>query len=121
MNRAREWAKAPDFANDPEHRATVRRSTARDKQHYLQSGLTEIECRGCHAWVMVKKYSSFHTSVQWNPEARTRCGALQQARREGRNSAAVATCQHLSATIDYGVAEGIIPAQSPETDPDGYW
>ena len=31
------------------------------------------------------------------------------------------TCGRLSASIDHGVTEGIIPAESPATDPDGYW
>ncbi|GAC68460.1 hypothetical protein [Gordonia soli] len=115
------WAKAPDFTDDPERRAAVDRATARDREHYLRGGLTEIECRSCHACVMVKKYSSFHTSVQWNAEARGRCDELERIRTEGGNTAMMPTCPRLSASIDHGVAEGIVPGESPESDPDGYW
>ena len=30
-------------------------------------------------------------------------------------------CPRLTASIDHGVAEGIIPREGPEVDPDGYW
>ncbi|GAB36050.1 hypothetical protein [Gordonia otitidis] len=115
------WSKAPDFGDDPQRRAAVHESTARDREHYLRGGMTEIECRGCHACVLVKKTSAHHTSVQWNPDARERCTELARIRAQGGNPALVPTCSRLSASIDHGVAEGIIPSESPESDPDGYW
>ncbi|NDK88780.1 hypothetical protein GYA93_04175 [Gordonia desulfuricans] len=115
------WAKAPDFSGDPERADRVHRATARDRDHYLRGGMTEIECRSCHACVMVKKTSPHHTSVQWNTAARARCDVLDEIRRIGGNPAMMRTCPRLSASIDHGVAEGIIPAESPEVDPDGYW
>ncbi|MGC5258912.1 hypothetical protein ACPXCG_21435 [Gordonia sp. DT218] len=115
------WAKAPDFTSDPQRQDALDCATARDREHYLHGGMTEIECRGCHACVMVKKYSSFHTSVQWNAAARSRCTELERVRREGGHTAMMPTCPRLSASIDHGVAEAIIPSESPESDPDGYW
>ena len=115
------WAKAPDFQNDPDRLARVHEATRRDREHYLQGGMREIECRACHACVLVKKTSSFHTSVQWNADARARCNELERIREQGGNTAMMPTCPRLSASIDHGVAEGIIPAESPESDPDGYW
>jgi hypothetical protein len=120
-NGSPEWAKAPDFAHDPAQRAAVRRATVHDREHYLSAEMTEVECRGCGGCVLVKKYSSFHTTVQWNPEARKQCRVLDQACRDGRSTASVPTCPHLPASIDYRLAEGLIPSESPETDPDGYW
>ncbi|HMS77097.1 hypothetical protein [Gordonia sp. (in: high G+C Gram-positive bacteria)] len=119
--RRNSWAKAPDFAGDPERAAAVARATAGDREHYLRGGMTEIECRSCHACVMVKKTSSYHTSVQWNSDARAKCNELEQLRRSGGNPALMPTCPRMSASINHGVAEGIIPAESPEVDPDGYW
>ena len=115
------WAKAPDFSDDPIRIAAVARATARDREHYLRGGMTEIECRSCHACVLVKKTSPYHTSVQWNPEARAKCDELEEIRRIGGNTAMMRTCSRMSASVDHGVAEGIIPAESPEHDPDGYW
>lgn len=115
------WAKAPDFHDDPARLAAVHAATRRDREHYLRGGMTEIECRSCHACVMVKKTSPHHTSVQWNAQARARCDELERARAEGKNTAMMPTCPRLSASIDHGVAEGIIPPESPASDPDGYW
>ncbi|GAB89741.1 hypothetical protein [Gordonia rhizosphera] len=118
------WAKAPDFHGDPAHLAAVHAATERDRAHYLRGGMAEIECRTCQACVMVKKTSAFHTSVQWNPQARARCTGLERSEDSGKAllpGAVPPTCPRLSASIDHGVAEGIIAAQSPDSDPDGYW
>ncbi|GAC82742.1 hypothetical protein [Gordonia paraffinivorans] len=126
--RTRGWAKAPDFSNDPERAARVHAATERDREHYLRGGMREIECRACHACVLVKKTSPSHTTVQWNADARRRCHGLDQMRAGGDDGngpllpgAMMPTCVRLSASIDHAVAEGIIPAESPEHDPDGYW
>lgn len=124
------WAKAPDFHDDPDRAAAVHARTTRDREHYLRGGMGEIECRACHASVLVKKTSPFHTSVQWNEAARARCTGLEveQLRAGGADGsgpllpgAMMPTCPRLSASIDHGVAEGIIPSESPDSDPDGYW
>ncbi len=120
-SRAEGWAKAPDYHNDPERRAAIEAATARDRQHYLRSGLTELECRACHACVFVKKASPHHTSVQWTAEARERCPAFDEVRADGGNPAMLPGCPRLTASIDHGVAEGIIAREGPEVDPDGYW
>lgn len=115
------WAKAPDFHDDPARSDAVHQATRRDREHYLRGGMTEIECRSCHACVLVKKYSALHTSVQWNADARNRCDELRRVREEGGNPAMQRSCPRLSASITHGVAEGIIPGESPDADPDGYW
>ena len=115
------WAKAPDYSSDPARAAAIADATARDRRHSLAGGLTRIECRACHACVMVKKTSPHHTSVQWNDDALGRCEQIAAIRAEGGNPAMLPTCPRLSASIDHGVAEGIIPRQSPIEDPDGYW
>lgn len=125
----RGWAKAPDFHDDPQRLAAVHEATTRDRDHYLRGGLRPIECRACHACVLVKKTSASHTSVQWNDDARERCIGLtsptaptpDDQNRPLLPGAMMPTCPRLSASIDHGVAEGIIPAESPDSDPDGYW
>ncbi|GAA1481215.1 hypothetical protein GCM10009624_16550 [Gordonia sinesedis] len=118
---AAHWAKAPDFGADPARRAAVHRATERDREHYLRGGMTPLDCRTCHASVLVKKTSDYHTSVQWNADAIARCVELARVRANGGNAAMMPTCPRLSASIDHGVAEGIIPSRSPDSDPDGYW
>lgn len=115
------WAKAPDYTNDPDRLAAIAAATARDRRHYLRGGMSEIECRTCHACVLVKKTSPHHTSVQWNDDALARCSEIAAIRASGGNPALLPTCPRMSASIDHGVAEGIIAPESPEQDPDGYW
>lgn len=115
------WAKAPDYTGDPERLAAIAQATARDKQHYLRGGMAELECRTCHADILVKKTSPHHTSVQWNDDALARCTEIAAIREQGGNPALLPTCPRLSASIDHGVAEGIVPRESPDSDPDGYW
>lgn len=114
------WAKAPAFADDPARRAAVDANTRRDKVHYLDGGLHEIECRACHACVLVKKTSPSQTSVQWTAQARAACTELRSVHESGGNPAMTPTCGRLSASIDHGVAEGIIAPHGPTEDPDGY-
>lgn len=124
-----DWAKAPDFHADPERLAAVHAATDRDRSHYLRGGMRPIECRTCHAQLLVKKTSPHHTSVQWNEEARAQCVGLGQVADEAGSGehnpllpgSMMPTCPRLSASIDHAVAEGIIPAESPAADPDGYW
>ncbi|MDR2279525.1 MAG: hypothetical protein LBE07_01580 [Gordonia sp. (in: high G+C Gram-positive bacteria)] len=115
------WAKAPDYTDDPARLSSIADATARDRKHYLAGGMSEIECRTCHACVLVKKTSPHHTSVQWNDAARARCPEFSAILAEGGNPAMLPTCPRMSASIDHGVSEGIIPKESPMTDPDGYW
>ncbi len=115
------WAKAPDYTDDPERLAGVTAATARDRRHYLTGGLREVECRHCHASLMVKKTGPHQTSVQWNAVARERCPEFEQVRQDNGNPAMLPTCPRLSASIDHAVAEGILPRESPKVDPDGYW
>ncbi|GAA4680985.1 hypothetical protein [Gordonia humi] len=115
------WAKAPDYSADPERRSTIAAATARDRRHYLAGGMTPIECRTCHGCALVKKTSPHHTSVQWTGDARSRCTEISKILAEGGNPALLPTCPRMSASIDHGVTEGIVPRESPDADPDGYW
>lgn len=115
------WAKAPQWAGDPERAAAVADATARDRRHYLTGGLHEVECRTCLATVLVKKTGAHHTSVQWNNAALSQCSQIAEIRADGGNAALLPTCPRLSASIAHAVAEGILPDESPDADPDGYW
>ncbi|NMO00972.1 hypothetical protein HH308_07060 [Gordonia sp. TBRC 11910] len=121
MTPASGWAKAPDYAADPDRLAALTSATARDRRHYLCGGMREIECRACHSTLLVKKTGPHQTSVQWNAAARAQCPEFDQVRRDGGNPAMLPTCPRLSASIDHAVAEGILPRESPAADPDGYW
>lgn len=111
------WAKAPDFANDPERAAAVHEATRRDRERYLTSGLADVDCRFCHASVQVKKLGAPHTAVQWNTEASSRCAYFAEIRAEGGSSARVRSCPRLTDSIRHAVTEGCLEEYSSAPAP----
>ena len=102
------WAKAPDFANDPQRARAVHEATRRDRERYLNAGLAEVDCRFCHASVRVKKLGAPHTAVQWNTESQERCAYFTEIRESGGSSARARSCPKLSHSISHAVAEGCL-------------
>lgn len=111
------WAKAPDFANDPQRAAAVHEATRRDRERYLTSGLANVACRFCHASVKVKKLGAPHTAVQWNSEALQRCAVFAEVRAGGGNSAQTRACPKLTDSISHAVAEGCLEEYSSAPAP----
>lgn len=111
------WSKAPDFAADPQRAAAVQEATARDRARYLDSGLTPIDCRFCHATVAVKKLGPEHTAVQWNSEATKRCATFAEVRANGGDSSLSRSCPKLADSIRHAIAEGCLEAVSTAPSP----
>ena len=111
------WAKAPDFAGDPERAAAIHEATRQDRQRYLTAGLSEIDCRFCHASVRVKKLGAPYTAVQWNTEASGRCAVFAELRADGGSSARVPSCPRLTDSIKHAVAEGCLEEYSSAPPP----
>jgi hypothetical protein len=111
------WSKAPDFAADPDRAAAVHAATRRDRDRYLTSGLTPVDCRFCHATVAVKKLGPQYTAVQWNSEASQRCAYFAEVRAGGGSSSRVRTCPWLGDSIKHAVAEGCFEAVSGSPSP----
>jgi hypothetical protein len=111
------WSKAPDFANDPARAAAVYEATRRDRERYLTAGLAEVDCRFCHASVMVKKLGAPYTAVQWNAAASGQCAYFAEIRADGGNSAQVPSCPRLSDSIKHAVAEGCLEEYSSAPAP----
>ena len=111
------WAKAPDFAADPQRAAAVHDATRRDRERYLTAGLAEVDCRFCHASVLVKKLGAPYTAVQWNTSASTRCAYFAEVRADGGSSARVPSCPRLTDSIKHAVAEGCLEEYSSAPAP----
>jgi hypothetical protein len=109
--------KAPDFAADPQRAAAVRESTARDRERYLSSGLTPVDCRFCHVTVAVKKLGPGHTAVQWNSDASQRCATFAEVRASGGDSSRSRSCPRLADSIRHAVAEGCLDEVSTAPAP----
>lgn len=114
---ARSWRKAPDFASDPDRAAAVKEASRADRERYLNSGLTPVDCRFCHATVAVKKLGPEHTAVQWNSDASKRCAVFEQLRTEGGSSGRSRNCPKLSDSIKHAVAEGCLEEVSSAPSP----
>jgi hypothetical protein len=111
------WSKAPGFAADPQRAAAVQAATDADRQRYLNSGLTPIDCRFCHATVSVKKLGPEYTAVQWNSEASQRCAYFAEIRAAGGDSSRARSCPRLGDSIKHAVAEGCLEAMSSAPAP----
>ena len=111
------WSKAPNFAGDPARAAAVHASTERDRQRYLTSGLTPVDCRFCHATVSVKKLGPEYTAVQWNSDAAQRCAFFSEVRAQGGDSSRTPSCPRLTDSIKHAVAEGCLEAVSSAPSP----
>lgn len=106
------WAKARSFTDDPDRAAEIRAATGCDRDRYLNSGLTPIDCRRCGARVSVKKIGPEYTVVQWNSVALQQCGHFAALRDQGRDSNRTASCPNLTASIRHAVAEGLLEETS---------
>ena len=111
------WSKAPDFASDPDRAAAVNAATQRDRERYLTSGLTPVDCRFCHATVDVKKLGPEYTAVQWNSAALQRCAYFAEIRADGGSSSRARSCPRLGDSIKHAVAEGCLEAVSSAPSP----
>ena len=111
------WSKAPDFASDPDRAAAVQAATLRDRERYLSSGLTPVDCRFCHATVAVKKLGPEYTAVQWNSAAAQRCAYFAEIRADGGSSSRARSCPRLGDSIKHAVAEGCLEAVSSAPSP----
>ena len=104
----RGWAKARSFAGDPDRAAEIHAATGRDRNRYLTSGLTPVDCRRCGATVSVKKLGPEYTAVQWSSAATEQCAHFGEQRTAGRDSSRTASCPHMTASIKHAVAEGLL-------------
>ncbi len=111
------WSKAPDFATDPERAAAVRAASERDRERYLNAGLTPVDCRFCHVTVAVKKLGVSHTAVQWSTDATQRCATFTAVRAEGGDSSRSRSCPKLADSIRHAVAEGCLEEESTAPSP----
>jgi hypothetical protein len=111
------WSRASDLASNPERAAELREATQRDRDRYLSWGLQPVDCRFCHASVLVRKLGPGHTSVQWNSEASQRCAYFAGVREDGGDTARIRTCPKLADSIEHAIAEGILEPMTSAPPP----
>ncbi|MER7012877.1 hypothetical protein ABT324_15780 [Saccharopolyspora sp. NPDC000359] len=108
------WAKAPDLADRPQQRDTVRVGTAADRDAYLRDGLRPVQCERCAACVLAKKNSPQHTSVQWSAENVRQCTEFA-AREPGE---VAESCPDLQRSIAAAAQDGRLPTTGGDSNGD---
>lgn len=73
----------------------------------------ELECARCGAAVDVAKFSPQHTSIQWRTDAVLRCAEFAARVAAGEQSALIAGCASLRASIDAALADGRLEVLPP--------
>ena len=77
------------------------------------AGLRPVECERCGAGVLVAKFSPRHTSVQWSLESVRTCAEFSALVAAGGQTALVATCASLRASIEAAVRVGRLDVSPP--------
>jgi hypothetical protein len=78
-----------------------------------ESGLRPVECERCGACVLVAKFSPQHTSVQWSMESVYACAEFSARTAAGEQTALIAGCASMRASIDRAVLEGRLEVSPP--------
>jgi hypothetical protein len=90
------WAKAPSV--------DVTAATIEDRREFLESGLTPLDCNTCGTWVLVKKNSEHHTSIQWI----TGTDSCPELAAHTGPRGLLDTCSKLRGAIEHAVREGLL-------------
>ena len=72
-----------------------------------------VRCARCCATVLVAKFSSQHTSVQWTAPAAASCAEFGAGAAEGARGALIEGCGALRDSIDAAVASGQLAVAPP--------
>lgn len=90
--------------------------TSRPDNRLADAPMRPVDCRTCHARVLVRKSSWEQTSVQWNAAARQRCAHTPPADPLGTTCGTrnplpglVLGCPELRDSIEVAVRQGALP------------
>jgi hypothetical protein len=72
-----------------------------------------VECAECGAVVLAAKFSSQHTSVQWDAAAVRRCAEFSRRRTAGEQTALIERCEAMRGSIEYAALDGALPVAPP--------
>jgi len=77
------------------------------------SRFCQVQCRECGAVVLAAKFSSQHTSVQWDAPAVRRCAEFGRRVAAGEQTPLIERCEAMRASIDAAVFDGRLPVAPP--------
>jgi hypothetical protein len=72
-----------------------------------------VECRECGAVVLAAKFSSQHTSVQWDAASVLQCTEFARRRLAGEQTPLIERCNAMRGSIEIAVLDGRLPVSPP--------
>jgi len=95
---AGDWQALPSGAARPDER----------RSRYCQ-----VQCRECGAVVLAAKFSTQHTSVQWDAAAVSQCAEFARRRLAGELTPLIERCEAMRGSIEIAALEGRLPVSPP--------
>ena len=77
-----------------------------------RSRYCQVQCRECDAVVLAAKFSSQHTSVQWDAAAVRECNEFARAL-AGEQTPLIERCDAMRRSIEVAALDGRLPVSSP--------
>ncbi len=78
-----------------------------------ESRYCPVECAECGAVVLAAKFSSQHTSVQWDAAAVRRCAEFSRRRTAGEQTPLIERCEAMRGSIELAALDGALPVAPP--------
>lgn len=78
-----------------------------------RSRYCQVQCRECGAVVLAAKFSSQHTSVQWDAAAVRQCTEFARRAAVGEQTPLIERCDAMRASIETAALEGWLPVSPP--------
>jgi hypothetical protein len=78
-----------------------------------RSRYCRVECRECGAVVLAAKFSSQHTSVQWDAAAVRQCTEFARRRLAGERTPLIERCEAMRGSIEIAALDGRLPVAPP--------
>jgi hypothetical protein len=72
-----------------------------------------VTCAACGAIVLAAKFSSQHTSVQWDAAAVGQCSEFARRTAAGEQTALIERCEAMRDSIDAAIEAGQLPVAPP--------
>jgi hypothetical protein len=78
-----------------------------------RSRYCQVQCRECGAVVLAAKFSSQHTSVQWDTAAVSQCTEFARRTLAGEPRPLIERCDAMRRSIEVAALDGRLPVSSP--------
>jgi len=78
-----------------------------------RSRYCQVQCRECDAVVLAAKFSSQHTSVQWDAAAVRECNEFARRALAGEQTPLIERCNAMRRSIEVAALDGRLPVSSP--------